>query len=937
LEVGRLEALYTADDRGFAQTTARVNKSFQDTAKHAAQTERTVAQAFKAPPPHLQTSLNNVSSSFVSLKSIAAGVFAGFGVSFAVAELAQAGRAVLNFSSTLETSKIAFETLLGSAELATAHLKELEKFALTTPFEFQGLIGASKRMQAMGFEAKQVVPILTDVGNAVAAIGGNSQVLDRVILALSQMQAKGRVAAQEVNQLAEAGIPAWRILAEEMNMSRAEVIKLAENGKISAQVFLEAFQKFSRVNFGGMMERQSRTFAGAMSNIKDTLLQTSATAFQPLFEKISEITDRMSQELAAGKPDLESSFRVLLGGLVEIAGTAGGQIADALISKITDPRKWAIAQDDPFYVDRLFKGLFRNLPDVEAPFGNVTGAEIPAINVPDMRAPLQTLRAAQAQVSEGAKKAGEIVNDLALKLAFYGQNTEVAATKQRLLAIGLEALTSAEGRLAVQLAQLIDKQRISNELTEQQERFVKGLADITEGKYKNAFESLSGATSDAILNTMELARAEDGGLTALERFNFGLGSQVKGMIKNAQASGFSAEQIELLTFGLNNATDAFKNLTAAQADATRKTEIKRLGEQRQELLRSIAGVDVDLGRQIRGTPSDEIQRLAEQLEGLSLLKIRPGGLDLFVEKLRSGAMDAKASVAEIGTAISGAASDLGSELPNVTAKIQNLFLKAKTLTDLFAKEEGTQRYKETMASLLGIIQADIRLTNAQRIEKLLLTDAYKNLTEQQIESLKATASQADITERLRERRDQMREVAEDIGFIFGDVFDSIGRGWESLWDSMARTAKDIGRQIIQELFTGLASRAFNVPFESRSGGIVGLLTNSILNRNRNLPAAGTTTGGWGDFNPGFPTAPGRAMGGPVDAGKLYRINERGQEFFRPNVGGQVIPIGPQQQTQPISRLYLVDNERAAYAKGALSREIQRVNKRMRKSGKLVAV
>jgi hypothetical protein len=79
------------------------------------------------------------------------------------------------------------------------------------------------------------------------------------------------------------------------------------------------------------------------------------------------------------------------------------------------------------------------------------------------------------------------------------------------------------------------------------------------------------------------------------------------------------------------------------------------------------------------------------------------------------------------------------------------------------------------------------------------------------------------------------------------------------------------------------------------------------------------------------------MGGPVDAGKLYRINERGQEFFRPNVGGQVIPIGPQQQTQPISRLYLVDNERAAYAKGALSREIQRVNKRMRKSGKLVAV
>ncbi len=37
--------------------------------------------------------------------------------------------------------------------------------------------------------------------------------------------------------------------------------------------------------------------------------------------------------------------------------------------------------------------------------------------------------------------------------------------------------------------------------------------------------------------------------------------------------------------------------------------------------------------------------------------------------------------------------------------------------------------------------------------------------------------------------------------------------------------------------------------------------------------------------------PGRALGGPVTAGQLYRVNEIGTEFFRPAVGGDIIPLG----------------------------------------------
>ncbi|HEX2881010.1 MAG TPA: tape measure protein, partial [Polyangiaceae bacterium] len=228
------------------------------------------------------------------LAGAAGGITALVGVSV-ITEIRQAGAAWLDYSNKLETTRIAFTTMLGSAQLANDHLKELQEFALKTPFQFGELIDASQRMQALGFSAQQVIPLLSDVGNAVAAAGGGSERLDRVVLALSQIQSKGKVATQELNQLAESGIPAFRILQETLNKSGAEVRKLVEEGQISSKVFLDAFQKFSQQNFGGLMEAQSKTFSGAMSNIKDALLQTSSTAFAPLFEKLTQTALHFSQ------------------------------------------------------------------------------------------------------------------------------------------------------------------------------------------------------------------------------------------------------------------------------------------------------------------------------------------------------------------------------------------------------------------------------------------------------------------------------------------------------------------------------------------------------------------------------------------------------------------------------------------------------------------
>ena len=130
-----------------------------------------------------------------------------------------AAGAALKLAGDFEQTKIAFDTMLGSGVEAQAFLEELEAFAASTPFEFRDLTDAAKKMMALGFSAEQVIPTLTAIGDSVAGLGGGAEMINRVTLALGQMQAKGKVSAQEMQQLAEAGIPAWQMLADKIGVS----------------------------------------------------------------------------------------------------------------------------------------------------------------------------------------------------------------------------------------------------------------------------------------------------------------------------------------------------------------------------------------------------------------------------------------------------------------------------------------------------------------------------------------------------------------------------------------------------------------------------------------------------------------------------------------------------------------------------------------------
>lgn len=239
------------------------------------------------------------------------------------------GGAGLKTAAELEQTKIGFETMLGSAKEANRFLAQIKKTAAKTPFELTGLTSSSQKLLAFGFDVKDVIPSLTTLGDAAAGLGKGSAGLDQLVNAVGQIQAKGKVQGDELLQLTEAGIPAQKILQNQLGITAKRFAELQAAGKISATqaipALLDGIKNGTKglagetAAFGGLMEKQSRSLAGVASTFKDKLFLGAAKAIKPLIPLIKS-------GLLAATEALGPAFRGLSSGIATVTGlfTSGG-------------------------------------------------------------------------------------------------------------------------------------------------------------------------------------------------------------------------------------------------------------------------------------------------------------------------------------------------------------------------------------------------------------------------------------------------------------------------------------------------------------------------------------------------------------------------------------------------------------------------------------
>lgn len=293
---------------------------------------------------------DNSERSLLGLIKAGAGLALGFGaVNSAVAGLQSFAKATvgagIGLASLKENARLTFTTLTGSVEEADRKLKELQKFAATTPFEFPELLGASQRLTALGVSADKIVPTLRAIGDAAA---GSGAPVDLLVRALGQMVMKGKVSAEEMLQLSEQQINAWQYLADYLGVTVPEAMKMAQKGMIDGATGANAILLGMQEQFGGLMDAQSRGWTGLISTLKDLWRGFAAEFMEPVFEKL--------------KAGLQLLVDILSAKKAEEAVAAMADAFEAGFNRMVDALKW------------LGAAALEYLPDIIARFFELAGA-----------------------------------------------------------------------------------------------------------------------------------------------------------------------------------------------------------------------------------------------------------------------------------------------------------------------------------------------------------------------------------------------------------------------------------------------------------------------------------------------------------------------------------------------------------------------------------
>lgn len=164
--------------------------------------------------------------------------------------------------------EIAFGTMLNSGAKAEKLIGQLADTAAKTPFDLQGVTQGAKQLLAYGVKAEEVNDKLLMLGDIAS---GLSLPLSDLVYLYGTTMTQGRVYARDMLQFMGRGIPLAEELAKQFGVTKAKVGELVTAGKVGVKEFEQAMQSMRTTRFDNLMEEQSKSLTGQISNLQDAL------------------------------------------------------------------------------------------------------------------------------------------------------------------------------------------------------------------------------------------------------------------------------------------------------------------------------------------------------------------------------------------------------------------------------------------------------------------------------------------------------------------------------------------------------------------------------------------------------------------------------------------------------------------------------------------
>lgn len=171
----------------------------------------------------------------------------------------------------------------------------------------------------LGVSQKQLIDFTKSLNQAILLSGASAQEAQAGLIQLSQGMASGVLRGDELRSVMEQLPAVADVIAKQMGVTRGELRKLGEEGKITAQTILKAFQ--------GSREELEKRFATTVPTLSQSfqVLRNNVLNLIGTFDTSTGVTGALSQAIFALARNIDTVARALVSlaaGLVLVGGTA---------------------------------------------------------------------------------------------------------------------------------------------------------------------------------------------------------------------------------------------------------------------------------------------------------------------------------------------------------------------------------------------------------------------------------------------------------------------------------------------------------------------------------------------------------------------------------------------------------------------------------------
>lgn len=426
-----------------------------------------------------------------------------------------------------QQTEMAFKTMLQSEEKADALMKQMIHTAAITPFGVEDVTEGAKQLLAFNVAAEDVNKTLIGLGDVAAGMGLN---LKDLVMLYGTTIAKGKMDTMDLYQFLNRGIPIADEIAKVMGLDVTNAIKEVQKqikaGKVTSDIFIQAMQSMTAEGskFGGLMEAQSKTITGQISNIED--------AIEQMFNDLGKSQEGVINTGLGVVSTLVENWETVGKVVMTVVAAYGAYKAAVIVLTAKEKARIAIGNAQAFL--SLAKSissakdamLLLNMATSANPLGLLLGTLAAAatlfIAFGDSTKDASTMT---DKFGKDAKKATSRVNSLLSVIDTLGEKTNDQAKKSKVYKDAVNELASIYSEYGIQISKI--KEDESNLVDVKNEEIQKSKELVEQIKLESAERNRANAISQ--LNEEYNKKVTDAQNAFMERLKDAYGDEGMGI------------------------------------------------------------------------------------------------------------------------------------------------------------------------------------------------------------------------------------------------------------------------------------------------------------------------------------------------------------------------------------------------------------------------